>query len=260
MIAGVSTEFIPPGPGSFDLPPIIDGVEWFTKPVLVATLSVVVIAWFFWGAARKSAVVPGRLQFAGELGYNFVRNTIARDTIGTKEYMKFVPYLFGLFFFILLNNVAASIPFLQFPTFSHVGWAYAAGVSSWLVYNVVGIRRHGLWGYFKHQTMPAGVPLALLPLMIPIEFVSNIVVRPFSLAVRLFANMFAGHILLLVFVLGGEYMLFESGSIAVAGAGVVTFLMGLAIAGLELFVQCIQAYIFVILSAQYIGSALAEDH
>jgi F-type H+-transporting ATPase subunit a len=96
--------------------------------------------------------------------------------------------------------------------------------------------------------------------MIPIEFISNILVRPVSLSLRLFANMFAGHILILVFVLGGEYMLFHTGSILLGGVGIITFLMGLAIAGLELFVQAIQAYIFVVLTAQYIGSAIAEDH
>jgi F-type H+-transporting ATPase subunit a len=260
VIAGVSTEFNPPGPEDFTLPPIFSGVEWFTKPILVAALSVVVILWFFWASSRKAAVVPSKLQFAGELSYNFVRNSIARDTIGSQEHMKYVPYLLGLFFFILLNNVAATVPLIQFPTFSHIGWAYSAAILSWVIYNFVGIRKHGFLGYLRHQTMPAGVPLWLMPLMIPIEFISNILVRPVSLSLRLFANMFAGHILLLVFVLGGEYLIFEAGSIALGGVGIITLLMGLAIAGLELFVQVIQAYIFVVLSAQYIGSAIAEDH
>ncbi|GAA1615927.1 MULTISPECIES: F0F1 ATP synthase subunit A [Kribbella] len=260
MIAGVSTEFTPPGPESFNLPPIIPGVDWFTKPVLVAALSVVVIVWFFWGASRKAAVVPSKLQFTGELAYNFVRNSIARDAIGSQEHMKYVPYLCGLFFFMLLNNLAGSIPLIQFPTFSHAGWAYVAAVMSWVIYNAVGIRKHGAWGYFKHQTMPAGVPAWLMPLMIPIEFISNILVRPISLSLRLFANMFAGHLLLGVFVLGGEYLVFESGKVFYAGVGIVTFLMGFAIAGLEVFVQAIQAYIFVVLTAQYIGSAISEEH
>lgn len=261
MIAGVPTEFNPPGPEDFQLPPIFEsGADWFTKPVAVAMLSVIVIIWFFWAASRRAAVVPSKLQFAGELGYNFVRNSIARDAIGSAEHMKYVPYLLALFFFILLNNVAASVPLIQFPTFSHIGWAYAAAVTSWVVYNTVGIRKHGLGGYLKLQTMPAGVPVWLMPLMIPIEFISNILVRPVSLSLRLFANMFAGHILLLVFVLGGEYLLLESGSIALGGVGVLTLLMGIAIAGLELFVQCIQAYIFVVLTAQYIGSAIADEH
>jgi F-type H+-transporting ATPase subunit a len=260
VIAGVSTQFTPPGPGSFDLPPIFEGVGWFTKPVLVAMVSVLIIVWFFWASSRKAEVLPGRLQFAGELSYNFVRNSIARDAIGSQEYMKYVPYLVGLFFFILVNNVAASVPLVQFPTFSHIGWAYSAAILSWIIYNFVGIRKHGFLGYLRHQTMPAGVPAWLMPLMIPIEFISNILVRPVSLSLRLFANMFAGHILLLVFVLGGEYLIFEAGSIALGGVGILTLLMGLAIAGLELFVQCIQAYIFVVLTAQYIGSAIAEDH
>ena len=260
MTAGVPTEFIAPGPQSFDTPPIIDGLDWFTKPVLVAALSVVVIVWFYWGASRKAAIVPSRLQFAGELGYNFVRNSIARDAIGSAEFMKYVPYLCGLFYFILVNNVAATIPLVQFPTFSHAGWAYVAAMMTWVIYNGAGIRKHGVLGYLKLQTMPPGVPWWLLWLMIPIEFISNILVRPISLSLRLFANMFAGHILLLVFVLGGQYMVFESGKIALVGVGVITFVMGIAIAGLELFVQGIHAYIFVILTAQYIGSAIADEH
>ncbi|MFG1910145.1 F0F1 ATP synthase subunit A [Kribbella sp. NPDC048928] len=260
MIAGVSTEFTPPGPESFELPPIIDGVPWLTKPVLVAFLSVIVIVWFFYGASRKSAVVPSKLQFTGELAYNFVRNSIARDAIGSAEYMKYVPYLCGLFFFVLLNNLAGSIPLIQFPTFSHAGWAYVAAVMSWVIYNAVGIKRHGLVGYFKHQTMPAGVPIWLMPLMIPIEFISNILVRPISLSLRLFANMFAGHLLAGVFILGGEYLVFESGKILLSGVGVVTLIMAVAIAGLEVFVQAIQAYIFVVLTAQYIGSAISDEH
>lgn len=261
MITGVPTEggFTPPGPEAFNLPGMF-GLDWFTKPVLVAFVSVILIVWFFWAASRKAAVVPGRLQYAGELGYNFVRNSIARDAIGSHEYMKYVPYLMGLFYFILLNNVAATIPVIQFPTFSHVGWAYGAAILSWIIYNFVGVRKHGVLGYLKHQTMPAGVPMWLMPLMIPIEFISNIVVRPVSLSLRLFANMFAGHILLLVFVLGGEYMVLHSGSIPLIGVGILTWGMGLAIAGLELFVQVIQAYIFTVLTAQYIGSAIAEDH
>ncbi|MGH3462991.1 MAG: F0F1 ATP synthase subunit A [Kribbellaceae bacterium] len=261
MIAGVPTSdsFTPPGPKDFELPGLF-GTEWLNKPILVSSLTVIVIIWFFWAASRKAEIVPGKLQFAGELGYNFVRNSIARDAIGSAEHMKYVPYLVALFFFILLNNVAATVPLIQFPTFSHIGWAYSAAILSWVIYNAVGIRKHGFLGYLRHQTMPAGVPGWLMPLMIPIEFISNILVRPISLSLRLFANMFAGHILLLVFVLGGEYLLLHSGSIALAGVGVVTLLMGLAIAGLELFVQMIQAYIFTVLSAQYIGSAIAEDH
>ena len=260
MTAGVPTEFQPPGPESFDLPPIINGVDWFTKPVLVSMLSVVVIIWFFWGASRKAAIVPSKLQFAGELGYNFVRNSIARDAIGSAEHMKYVPYLCGLFFFILLNNVAATIPLIQFPTFSHIGWAYAAAIMSWVIYNVVGIRKHGAWGYFKHQTMPAGVPGWLMPLMIPIEFISNILVRPVSLSLRLFANMFAGHILLLVFVLGGEYMLLHSESVLLGVLSPFAFGLGIVFTFFEAFVQVVQAYIFTILTASYIGTVLAEDH
>ena len=99
-------------------------------------------------------MVPGKLQFAGESAYGFVRNNLGRDIIGSHDFLRFMPYLAALFFFILLNNLFATIPFIQFPTFSRAGMAYALAGLSWVVYNGVGIRKHGLLGYLKLQTVP----------------------------------------------------------------------------------------------------------
>ena len=115
--SGEGGEFVPPGPGSFELPPWAEVAGFgLTKSMLLVVLSAVVIIGFTYASSRKAAVVPGRLQFAGEAVYGFVRNSLARDNIGSEHFMKFVPYLFSLFLFILVNNYYGVIPFLQFPT------------------------------------------------------------------------------------------------------------------------------------------------
>jgi F-type H+-transporting ATPase subunit a len=214
---------------------------------------------FFFAAARKRSMVPGRLQYAGETAYGFVRNGLGRDILGSRDFLRFMPYLAALFFFILLNNLFGTIPFIEFPTLSRAGMTYALAGLSWVVYNTVGIRKHGLLGYLKLQTVPAGVSKVMYPLLIPLEFLSNIVVRPITLALRLFANMFAGHILLVLFSTGGLYLLLHAGPIGKI-AGPVAWLLAIAVAFLEVLVQFLQAYVFALLNAMYISGALADEH
>jgi F-type H+-transporting ATPase subunit a len=249
--------FVAPGPASFDLPPIVAGV---TKPMVLIVLSAILVAWFFISSARPAAIVPGKLQYVGELAYGFVRNSISRDIIGGTEYIKYVPLLVAMFFFVLLNNLFATIPVIQFPTFSHVGFAYVLAFISWVIYNAVGIRKHGFLGYLKHSTIPSGVPPFILPLLIPMEFASNIIFRPITLSLRLFANMFAGHLLIMLFALGGEYLLLHADGLIAKPAGVLTFVFGILIGFLEILVQVLQAYVFTFLTAMYISGALAEEH
>jgi F-type H+-transporting ATPase subunit a len=252
-------EYEPPGVESFDLPPIFEGVPWLDKYVLMAAVSVVLILAFWLVMARKNAMVPSKSQFVGEVAYNFVRNSIARDMIG-HDYRKWLPLIIALFSFVLVNNLFGVFPLTLLPTASHVGWAYGLAGMVWLIYNGIGIAKHGPFGYLKHVTLPAGVPKAMWPLIIPLEFLSNIIIRPMTLSLRLFANMFAGHLLVLVFVLGGEYLLLESDSIVNNIAGVAAWIFSLAIFALEIFVQSLQAFIFALLTAQYIASALADEH
>jgi len=249
--------FTPPGAGDFNLPAVFGGI---TKPMLQLVLAALLVFGFFYIASSRAAMVPGRLQYAGEQAYTFVRNGIARDIIGSADFMRFVPYLVALFFFILLNNVFGIIPFIQFPSFSRVGFAYGLAVLSWLLYNGVGIWRHGFLGYLKHVSVPSGVPVGILPLIAFFEFISNVVVRPFTLALRLFANMFAGHLLLVLFTLGGEYLLLHSDVVFHKAVGIVSFLMAIAISFLELLVQVLQAYVFTLLTAIYVSGSLAEEH
>lgn len=252
--------FHAPGTGSFQLPPVIDSVPWLTKFMLMATLSVILIAGFYLITSRRAAVVPSKGQFVGELAYNFVRNGIARDQIGSKDFLKFVPYLVALFSFVLLNNVFGVVPFLQIPTFSHIGWAMALTAVSYVVYIVVGVRKHGVGGFLKLMCWPSGVPGPIMILVVPLEFMSNLLVRPLTLCLRLFANMFAGHLVLLVFVLGGSYMLTQAEGLLLKPVGVIAYLMGILLMFLELLIQALQAYIFTVLTASYIAGSLADEH
>ena len=257
----ISTEeFVPPGPGDFELPDVftIAGVG-VTKPMLQLVLAGLLVFGFLYLASRKRAMVPGKLQFAGESAYGFVRNSVARDIIGSHDFMRFVPYLVTVFFFILLNNFFGSIPFIQFPTFSRSGMVYGLAALSWIVYNYVGIRKHGFLGYLKLQCVPGGIKGPILALLVPLEFMSNLIVRPVTLALRLFANMFAGHILILLFAIGGEYLLVH-GATLIKPVGILAWLLFIAISFLELLVQFLQAYVFVLLNAMYISGSLADEH
>ena len=250
--------FTPPGPADFDLPPIFAEV---TKPMVMISLSVLLIFGLFYAMSRRAEVVPGRLQFAGEFVYSGVRNSVARESIGSEHFMKFVPYLFSLFLFVLVNNYFGMIPLVQFPTFSHSGYAYGLALLSWLLYNGVGIWKHGALGYLKHVAVPAGVGGAMLLLIVPLEILSNIVVRPVTRALRLFANMFAGHLLLILFALGGEYLLFEADVTALnLLGGVGAIVMFFLVSALELLVMFLQAYVFTLLTAMYVAGAVSAEH
>ena len=259
MFSLLPLAFEPPGVQSFDLPPLYEGApEWLDKYFLMAVVSVIVILAFWLIMARKNALVPSKGQFIGETAYFFVRNSIARDMIG-HDFRRYLPFLIAIFSFVLLNNLWGVFPFLLLPTPAHVGWPYGLALMVWLLYNGVGIAKHGPFGYLKHATLPSGVPWFMWPIIIPLEFFSNIIVRPITLSLRLFANMFAGHLLLILFALGGEYLLLH-GSALVKPVGVLAWVLFIAVAFLELLVQFLQAYVFTLLNAMYISGALADEH
>ncbi len=258
--AEASEEFHAPGPADFELPAIftVAGFD-FTKPMLVVVLGTVFLAVLLYYVAGRSSVVPGRLQFAVEGVYGFVRNGIAADAIG-REGLKYVPYLFTLFVFIAVLNLAGIIPVLQFPATSKIAIPLFLAIISWIIYNYVGIRRQGFGGYFKNMMFPSGVPAWLYPLLAPLEFLSTFVFRPITLTLRLTFNMFAGHLVLLLTILGGEYLLFETQGLVGFAAGGVSLLFSIVLTFFEGFIQVLQAYVFTLLSAIYIGGALIHEH
>lgn len=258
VAAAKGEEFNAPGPADFEFPPLFGEGTFFTKPMLVVVLGTIAVGLFFYLAARRASLVPAKLQFMGEGVYGFVRNGIVADSIG-HEGRKFVPFLTTLFCFIAVLNLAGIIPVLQLPATSKIAIPLFLALISWAIFNYVGIRKHGFLGYFKNMMFPPGLPKPIYVLLAPLEFFSTVIIRPITLTLRLTLNMFAGHLVLLLTVLGGEYLLVEKGGV-LAVASAVPFAFSIILTFFEAFVQVLQAYVFVLLSALYIAGALADEH
>jgi F-type H+-transporting ATPase subunit a len=213
------------------------------------------IALFYLGL-RRTRVVPGKLQSLVELGIEFVRDDIARQMIGP-EGDRYLPLLATFFFAILFWNIFEVVPAINFSSNSRIAFPLIMAIIAWITYNAVGISRHGFIGYMKLVLLPGGAPWWLYPLLIPIEFFTIIVIRPITLSVRLWANLLAGHFLLAVFFLG-TIALLQGGFLAIVAP--FSFALAIILVGFEIFVSVLQAFIFSILTASYIGGALAEEH
>ncbi len=252
--------FETPGVQDFWWPLIGEGAFAFTRPALVLLISVGVLAWFFVGTSRQLAIVPTKRQFMVEGVYNFVRNTLGRDIIGSKDFLQFVPLLMTLFTLILLNNLFGILPFVQYPTMSRLGVPLVLTIIVYLVYHTVGIRRkHGVLPYLK-SLIPPGLPGWLKPILFVLEFLTYFVIRPLTLALRLMGNMLAGHLMLLVFILGGEYLLLHGDNFFLKGSGILAFGFSIGMTFFELLIEFLQAFIFTLLAALYISDAVSEHH
>jgi F-type H+-transporting ATPase subunit a len=249
-----------PAPGyptpSFRFTPIFTiGSFQFTKPMLLAIVCAGLVIAFFWAAFAKPKLVPRGVQNLGEMGVGFVRDQILRPMMG-KRGDGYLPFLVSLFFFIWVMNLMGVIPAVEFPAMSKFAFPAALMLMVYVTYNFVGIKSQGLVGYFRNM-IPRGVPFFVLPILAPVEVAQYILVRPFTLAVRLFANMFSGHILLLVFTIATWYLLS-------VGVGLIwsatSFVLTVVLTGFEMLIQALQAYIFTILTAQYIGGAIEPEH
>ena len=183
--------FTPPSTNDFNLPSFFNNNPYFTKPIAELFLAVILISVFFILASRKAAVVPGKLQFAGESVYEFVRNSIAKDIIG-HEFIRFVPFLFTLFTFILVNNIFGIVPLIQFPSMSHVSFPYVLAIFTYVVFHYIGIKKQGFVKYMKGIMFLPGVPRWSYVLLTPLEFATYFIIRPVTRSLRLFANMFVG--------------------------------------------------------------------
>jgi F-type H+-transporting ATPase subunit a len=232
----------------------------FVKSSLLFVLAAILVVLFFAASSRRESLVPTRLQYIGESAYSWVRDSIGRDIIGEHDFIKYVPLLVSIFFFVLVNNLYELTPFLQFPSFARSSFAYGLAALVWIIYNAVGIARKGFGGYVRHMTVPSGVPIAIMPLLVPLEFISNIIVRPITLSLRLFANMFAGHLLILLFSSGASYLLLHAEGPLVKPGGILSFVLGILVGFLEFIVAILQAYVFALLTATYIAGSLAAEH
>ncbi|MET0609497.1 MAG: F0F1 ATP synthase subunit A [Gaiellaceae bacterium] len=251
----------PPDVEDFYLPSILPwnahDSYWFTKITLLVWVAVALIIIYFLVSYRKPQLVPTKKQWLAESLYGFVRNNISVDMIGPRG-VNFAPYLTTLFCFVLVMNFFSIVPLIQISPNSHIAFPAILAVISYVMFIYIGSRHHGgFFKYFKAALIPPA-PWFILPLLIPIEFFSTFLVRPFSLAVRLFANMFAGHMLLLVFTLGGFAMI--SANAWLAPVSVISWIMTIALTFLEFLVICLQAYVFTVLTASYVQGAIADEH
>ena len=228
-----------------------------TKITFLMVLAVILIVGFFTYAFRRPKLVPRGAQNVGELGYLFVRDGIAREIIG-KDGDKFVPFLFSFFFFIWLLNFWSIVPFAQIPVTSIFAIPVAFALLVYVTWVPLGVYKQGFRGFFGGIMFPPGVPKAMYILLTPIELISNLIVRPFTHSVRLFANMFAGHLLIATFSVATFYLISAS-VIGILGS-VASFGVAVALTGFEVLIQALQAYIFTLLAAVYISGALHAEH
>ena len=231
----------------------------FNKIALIAVLAVVISTVIFLLAVRQDhKEAPRGIRNFAETIVEFIENGVVMQTMG-KEGLAWTPFLLTMFLFIYLCNVPGIIPFFQMPATARMAVPLFLALMVWVIYNVTGIKHQGLGGYFKSTLFPPGVPKALYILVTPIEFISAIIVRPFSLAVRLFANMMAGHILLVTFALLSE-ALFQAKDRVLIPVGILPFFMLIFLTSFEVLVAFLQAYIFAMLTAVYIGGATHPEH
>ncbi|MCW5722698.1 MAG: F0F1 ATP synthase subunit A [Devosia sp.] len=224
----------------------------FTNSALFMVVTVVVLTGFMVLSASRNAMVPGRFQLVGELAYSFVANML-RSSAGT-EGMKFFPFVFSLFGFVLVANLLGMFPYF-FTVTSHIIVTAALALLVISVVILYGFFRHGL--KFLKLFVPAGVPAYVLPIVVPIEIISFLS-RPISLSVRLFGNILAGHITLKVFA-GFVVSLGALGALGWLGA-VLPLIMTVAITALELLVAVVQAYVFAVLTSMYLNDAVHPSH
>lgn len=250
---------------AIDFPPISHTIEWpalflggtpfaVNKVVLEILASIVILMAFFLVAGRKKALVPEGSQNVGESIVDFVQKDIIEQTIGP-DGMWWTPFLLTMFTFVFVLNIWEVIPGVQMPVNTRIAVPAMLAIVVWFIYNAVGVKNQGFFGYLKSSMFPPGVPWPLYILITPIEFISTFFVRPLSLAVRLFANMLAGHLLLITFAVLTS-ALWASTYIG----AILPFGLLVALTGFEILVSVLQAFIFTILTAVYIGLAKHPEH
>jgi len=250
-------------------PPINELLRWqdifptFNKIALIACLAAVLGIGLFLLASRADPMVaPTGPRNLAEQAIEFVEEGIVMQTLG-KDGLKWTPFLLSLFIFIFLCNIPGVIPIIQMPATARIAIPLSLALLVWVIYIGTGIKHQGL-AYFGHLLWPPGVPTALKPLVGLIEFISTILVTPFSLTVRLMANMLAGHILLVTFsLLTTALFRAETSQVFLVPMSILPFGMLIFLTAFEILVAFLQAYIFAILAAVYINNSTvghAEEH
>jgi F-type H+-transporting ATPase subunit a len=243
-MTGVLALHFPSVKGLFDWPGLaFKGTPFeINKTVLLLWITVAIVAGVFLTAARRRQLVPTGIRNVVEAALEFVERDIAREGMGP-DGDRWVPFL-------------TTVPLVQFPPTSRIAIPLYLALQTWVLFIAVGIKSQGPVRYFKHALFPPGVPKLLYVLVAPIEFLSVFVVQPFSLAIRLFANMMAGHLLLVAFFVISAALWRRSAAVVILPLPVAT---AVALTAFELLVGVLQAYIFTILTAVYIGQSVHPE-
>jgi F-type H+-transporting ATPase subunit a len=239
-----------------DWPELVGDDTWGINKVVIIYAIAVALTMLIFIFGNKKQLVPTGMQNAAEMSVEFVEDQIVVPTVGT-EGLKWAPYLMSLFFFIFFCNIFEIIPLFQMPATARIALPMFLALLSYVLYHGSGFKEHGPIGYLKHALVPPGVPLALLFLVVPIEFISKFLIQPFSHTVRLFANLLAGHILLVTFAV-------LTSGLLVAKWYVIFFPLPLVgvifFTAFEVLVSFLQAYVFALLAGVYIGAAVSHEH
>lgn len=255
---------LPPVTELFRMPPLPFTENWqllgldlsINRTILIIFASVLFAMALFGVAFRSPTIVPNKLQAAAEGVVSFVRERVAIEIIGP-EGTRFVPILLTMFVFILLNNLAKITPGIMLPPTARAAIPLFLALIAWFIYIGVGMKEQGPLTYFKEIAFPPGVPKPVYLILTPIELVSSIIMRPFTLAIRLFANMVAGHILVVITLITiHAFLVFGPG----LPVGVLALVLSPLVFGFEFFIICLQAYIFTMLTAVYISASLHPAH
>jgi F-type H+-transporting ATPase subunit a len=223
---------------------------------IIATIGIVILLLTL---GRFTKLIPSRKQSMFEMLMGFAYKNLSLEVFGAKDVAKkYFPFIATIFFSVLALNITEVIPLLNTPSNALVAVPLILAIASWVAFVIAGIKQHGTFTFFKDSIFPPGIPKALYIIMTPIEFLSTFIMRPLTLTVRLMANMISGHLLLITFYSMTTFLMFKA-SIALKPFFLVSFAAVFVFTLFEIFVCCLQAYIFALLSAVYI-SLSKESH
>lgn len=231
----------------------------FTRISFLMLLAAAVSVALLYFGLRRNRPVPTKFEAAIQSLVEFVRDGIARDVIGP-EGVRYVPYLLSIFMLVLVGNLFEVTPFINFPITARMALPAFLALITYFIFVIVGFRKNGIH-YLTDVAWPKAVPIGLRWLVGLIEVVSTFLLRPITLAIRLFANLVAGHLMLTLLLGSGVTFVLAVGEIGPkAGIGVIWFAVGMVFFAFEIFVAVLQAYIFTLLSAVYIQASVHPQH
>lgn len=229
---------------------------WGVNKVVLVYAMAAILTMLVFILGNKQKLVPTGAQNLAESAVEFIEQGIVMETIGEKG-LKYTPLLVSLFFFIFLSNIFSIVPVIQMPATARIALPMFLALLAYVVYHGSGFKEHGPLGYLRHATVPPGLPKALYVLVTPIEFIIKFLVTPFTHTVRLFANMLAGHILLVTFAVLSSSLWALKPTLIVLPLPVLALV---AFTAFELLVAFLQAYVFTLLTGVYIGQAVSHEH